>query len=428
VIAHPGIILAIVATIVYNLGFILEKRALDRLPAIDAHHLWQLVRTLFTAPEWLAGFAAICTGLVLQLLVLSLEPLTVAQPLQASGVVVTIVLSRLMLRERLGPTELACIGTIAVAVLLLGVSSGHGASGQAGTHAAGAAIAAAAVPVCLAVMVIYRWGHRASGRRHRYPGTGVSYGICAGLVYGVAGLALKALSAAVVPHFRDGLLMAAVTSPYLYMVLAFSAAGMCLFQTALQRSRASIVMPISLVISTGYLVVVGSVLFRERLPAGPVPLAMRLIGGVAAVAVPVVLAVMSGRGAAGQRDAARPRPARDISSAAYRAPARHGEGKTKVSLDPLLLNLLACPIDKQALLYLAEDDVLYNPRLRRSYRVRDGVPVMLADQGETVSAEQHRYLLRRAAAGGAAATLQVPLRDLLEGHMADLYTAKETLP
>ena len=54
-----------------------------------------------------------------------------------------------------------------------------------------------------------------------------------------------------------------------------------------------------------------------------------------------------------------------------------------MSLDPLLLNMLACPIDKQALLYLAEDGVLYNPRLRRLYRVRDGIPVMLADQGET---------------------------------------------
>ena len=56
-----------------------------------------------------------------------------------------------------------------------------------------------------------------------------------------------------------------------------------------------------------------------------------------------------------------------------------------MSLDPLLLNLLACPIDKRALLYLAEYDVLYNPRLRRSYKVRDGIPVMLADQGETVT-------------------------------------------
>ena len=51
-IAHPGIILAVAATIVYNLGFILEKRALARLPAIDAHHFWRLLRTLFAAPPW----------------------------------------------------------------------------------------------------------------------------------------------------------------------------------------------------------------------------------------------------------------------------------------------------------------------------------------------------------------------------------------
>ena len=96
-----------------------------------------------------------------------------------------------------------------------------------------------------------------------------------------------------------------------------------------------------------------------------------------------------------------------------------------MSLDPLLLNLLACPIDKQALLYLAEDDVLYNPRLRRLYRVRDSIPVMLADQGETMSEDHHRDLLRRAAAGGALTTLQVALRDVLASHLADPHTPAE---
>jgi len=71
-IARPGIILAVAATIIYNLGFILEKRALGRLPTIEAHRLRQLARTLFTAPAWLAGFLLICAGLVLQVLVLSL--------------------------------------------------------------------------------------------------------------------------------------------------------------------------------------------------------------------------------------------------------------------------------------------------------------------------------------------------------------------
>ena len=44
-----------------------------------------------------------------------------------------------------------------------------------------------------------------------------------------------------------------------------------------------------------------------------------------------------------------------------------------MSLDDQLLRLLACPIDKEALLYFPDDGVLYNPRLRRSYRVETGI-------------------------------------------------------
>ena len=123
------------------------------------------MRTLFTAPAWLAGFVLICGGLVLQVLVLSLVPLTVAQPLQACGVVVTIVLSRLVLHERLGRAELACIGVIAAAVLLLGLSVGHGAGAGDEADATGTAIAAAAAPACLAGLAVFFFAHRASSRR-----------------------------------------------------------------------------------------------------------------------------------------------------------------------------------------------------------------------------------------------------------------------
>ena len=105
-----------------------------------------------------------------------------------------------------------------------------------------------------------------------------------------------------VPHHPGGeLLIAAVLPPYLYAVLACSAVGMCLFQTALQRSHASVILPMSNIISTGYLVVIGSWLFHEGVPAGPAPLAMRLGGGVAAVAVPVILAVAAERAASRRR-------------------------------------------------------------------------------------------------------------------------------
>ena len=51
-----------------------------------------------------------------------------------------------------------------------------------------------------------------------------------------------------------------------------------------------------------------------------------------------------------------------------------------MALDPQLLDLLACPQDKGPLLYFADEDVLYNPRLRRRYAVREGIPIMLIDE------------------------------------------------
>jgi uncharacterized protein len=73
-------------------------------------------------------------------------------------------------------------------------------------------------------------------------------------------------------------------------------------------------------------------------------------------------------------------------------------------LDPKLLDILACPEDKGPLLYFADEDCLYNPRLRRRYAVRDGIPVMLVDEAETVDDDEHERLLAKAAADGIRPT------------------------
>lgn len=75
-----------------------------------------------------------------------------------------------------------------------------------------------------------------------------------------------------------------------------------------------------------------------------------------------------------------------------------------MSLDPLLLGVLACPEDKEPLLYFADEERLYNPRLQRSYEVRDGIPVMLIDEATEVSGEEHARLMAKADAGGATLT------------------------
>ena len=61
-----------------------------------------------------------------------------------------------------------------------------------------------------------------------------------------------------------------------------------------------------------------------------------------------------------------------------------------MTLDPLLIEVLACPEDKGPLLYFADEHLLFNPRLRRTYPVKDGIPVMLVDEATTVDAAEAR--------------------------------------
>ena len=43
-----------------------------------------------------------------------------------------------------------------------------------------------------------------------------------------------------------------------------------------------------------------------------------------------------------------------------------------MTLDSALLAILVCPEDKGELHYLESEQVLFNPRLRRTYEVREG--------------------------------------------------------
>jgi uncharacterized protein YbaR (Trm112 family) len=75
-----------------------------------------------------------------------------------------------------------------------------------------------------------------------------------------------------------------------------------------------------------------------------------------------------------------------------------------MTLDPLLVDVLACPEDKGSLLYFDDEQVLYNPRLHRTYPVRDGIPVMLIDEATSVDAAEDARLTAKADAGGAVPT------------------------
>jgi uncharacterized protein YbaR (Trm112 family) len=75
-----------------------------------------------------------------------------------------------------------------------------------------------------------------------------------------------------------------------------------------------------------------------------------------------------------------------------------------MALDETLLDILVCPIDKRGLLYFADEALLYNPRLRCSYRIENDIPVMLAQQAAQVPDDEHTRLIERARSGEAVGT------------------------
>jgi uncharacterized protein YbaR (Trm112 family) len=77
-----------------------------------------------------------------------------------------------------------------------------------------------------------------------------------------------------------------------------------------------------------------------------------------------------------------------------------------MALDPQLLEILACPEDKGPLLYFADEDSLYNPRLKRRYAIREDIPIMLIEEAETVDDSEHERLMAKADADGIKPTFE----------------------
>ncbi len=62
-------------------------------------------------------------------------------------------------------------------------------------------------------------------------------------------------------------------------------------------------------------------------------------------------------------------------------------------LQPLLIEVLADPVDKGPLLYFEDRDVLYNPRRQVLYEIKGSIPVMLPDEARSVDKAEHDQLM-----------------------------------
>ncbi|MEU6367070.1 DMT family transporter [Streptomyces sp. NPDC046931] len=275
---------ALLANVLYSSGFVLEKKALAALPAVDFRRPARLLRLVLGSPLWIGGSLALAAGFGAQLAVYRTLPIAAAQGIFVSGLVLLVLLSSRLLGEETSGRERCALGAILLALLMVVLSLREG-SDTVSRSAPYPLILTVCVPTLALGVWLYGSAERRARHRHRLPTTGVEYGVAVGLLYGVSSLAIKGMAGCLTTSGPGDAVLGLVRSPYPYLLLCTGGFGLVMSQAALQRCRASLIVPVCTTVTCLFTAVLGTLSFGEALPREPLRLALRLAGTALAVAV-----------------------------------------------------------------------------------------------------------------------------------------------
>jgi uncharacterized membrane protein len=255
-----AVAIAIVASILLNYSLYLQKKAVDSLPKVEFKLSWSVIKTFITNIPWLSAQGFNIAGFALYMLVLSFAPVSVVEPIIASGVVLLAYLAIKNLGEKPRHMDLVAIGITILGVVLLGVSLAEGIPDdrlhdplELWLFAGGIIFLSAVIPMSL--------------RRRGPSSEAAGLGISAGLFMGIAAVFSR-------------LLMGNFHGQWYIWILACIATytpGFVILQAALQRGMAVIVIPPYNGIMEFVPILVGTIALNERFPESTVLTVLRII-------------------------------------------------------------------------------------------------------------------------------------------------------
>ncbi|MFL5820421.1 MAG: DMT family transporter [Solirubrobacteraceae bacterium] len=248
-----GVAAAVASAVATNVGFLLRHRGAVAAPDVDPRHLLRSAVGLFRSKWWTIGYLVAAIAYALHVGALALAPLSLVQAVLAGGLVLLAVIAERFFGFHLGKREWIGVTLAALGLGFIAVT-GNGPPGQASAHYSPPAMIAFE---CLLVGVgasLILSGR--IGRFHRR--RGVLLGASAGLLFTVAHVAVKALTAK-----ADVALVEVLTSPLLGV--AFLAWVVAFFASArsLQVGEAVAVIAITSIAGNASAIPAGIVVFGD---------------------------------------------------------------------------------------------------------------------------------------------------------------------
>lgn len=272
-----GLGLAVVASVALNGSYLLQHAGSRGAPSVDLRRPIVTLKGLLRSRLWLAGAAAGVLGSVLHLGALAHAPLSLVQAFTAGGLVLTVPVAARAFGQRLERSELLALGALVAALSLLGLGAGSPVARAVPVHALAVGVAIAALAAGALALA------RTGGRRGRL------LGAAGGALYGAADAATKAVT------MIHGGLIAAVTSPWMVVLVLLCVAAFACFQRGLQIGPAVPVIAVMTGATNAVAIVIGLLVFGEPLGAAPAFAVMHVLAFAFAVAAGLTLVRAQGR-------------------------------------------------------------------------------------------------------------------------------------
>ncbi|MBC7230407.1 MAG: hypothetical protein H5T74_08475 [Actinobacteria bacterium] len=279
-----AVVLAMIATTMINYSGYMQKRELDKLPLIGSQKPLQTVKAFISCRPWLEAQGLQFAGTFVKAIAVGLAPLSVVQPINTAGIAVLAVLAITKLGERPTLSDWLGIGAIVVGLIMLGRSL-IGVPAKAFSYN----------PFVLWFFVVFFFIiagislHRGFTRKGAQAPNliAMASGVLIGLTAVIIKLGWNDFGSRFWEHgFRNALL-----SPYLYLIVLLPFVTLILDQTAMQRGKAIVVVPITTGMSNLIPIIIGIVAMHEPMPKSAGMFLLRLASFVFIIGGSVILSL-----------------------------------------------------------------------------------------------------------------------------------------
>ncbi|HEY5493886.1 MAG TPA: hypothetical protein VIK15_04765 [Candidatus Anoxymicrobiaceae bacterium] len=273
---------AVAASLAFNYAMYMQKKAVGTLPEVKMQLSWQVLKAFLTNGRWLASMIVVLLGSVLYAIALTMAPISIVQPIMASGVALLAYLAVKNLGEKPRRIDLVAIGLSILGVILIGVSLAEGLPKDV-KHSPGSLWIFTAVLIVVAIIVPLTVARGSNAR------LAAALGISVGMMYGLSAVFAKLMLEDWGARWSRQGVMALFSSIFLIAWAVTLVPSFIVLQAAFQKGMAIVVVPLMASLSQLVPIAVGMVALHEKFPRSIALSVIRIIAFALILVATVIL-------------------------------------------------------------------------------------------------------------------------------------------